>query len=392
MFPSYCMVMDVTDLAVMPPVMSREFLKRAERVQSSPDPDTATAQTVQIMCRLIHESALDPLVKGCASDSVAQYRGGPLYAGLGLDPFQNPLAMAESCWWWAKHNLHFVHHTKLIYAWLNERDQLQLLISPDVLLRMPARGKKMVGDCAIYTMLVSAFLEALGIGWDLMTLAVNPAQPDVYSHVFPRAILPDGRRIPMDASHGKYPGWQVPAEHTFRLQAWDASGAPVQDTAQYSGLHDYVPARKANWFGLGDDLDSGGDYVSPDVTIPPITVATGSQLGYDPTGAPIVAPDLSSLSPGASYPAGSFTVPSQSDSTAWAAAIRDAAKAGLTLAELNAIPAGTVISPNGQIIRQAAGYPVGTSTSLTTSLTGTNVLMWGAVLLGGVFLVSQLRR
>ena len=177
------------------------------------------------MCNLIHESAKDPLISQYALEAVRQWRGGAQFASTGQDALSDPLAIAESIWWWCKHSMTFVHHSKQILVWLGERDQLQLLIEPSVLVRMNA----MEGDCAIYSMLICAMLEALGIDWELQTLATNPGQPDIYNHVFLRVVLPDGRRIPFDCSHGKYPGWRVPENNVLRSQVWDESGAAIPD-------------------------------------------------------------------------------------------------------------------------------------------------------------------
>ena len=202
---------------------------RVDRYQShiDTDPDRATAQTVELMCRIIDRAAGDPVLKAAARDAVRRFKGGLLYWLSRRDPFLHPGAIAESVWWWAKHVLKFVHHDGLIQVWFNERDQLQLLIGPDLLLRM----EKPRGDCAIYTMLECAMLRALGVGFEIVTLAVNPNEPEIFSHVYPRAILPDGGRLALDASHGSYPGWHVPAEHTLRLQVFDERGNPVMDAA-----------------------------------------------------------------------------------------------------------------------------------------------------------------
>jgi len=77
-------------------------------------------------------------------------------------------------------------------AWLGESDQMQLLISPDVLLRS---GRK-VGDCAIYSELACALLACNGVDYEFVTVAVNPSQPEVFSHVYVYAVLPDGRALP----------------------------------------------------------------------------------------------------------------------------------------------------------------------------------------------------
>jgi hypothetical protein len=49
--------------------------------------------------------------------------------------------------------------------------------------------------------------------------------------VFPRVHLADNFALPMDASHGRYPGWSVPRRDIQRMQVWDMSGNPVSATA-----------------------------------------------------------------------------------------------------------------------------------------------------------------
>jgi hypothetical protein len=216
------------------------------RVQSAPDSFGATRQTVEVMCQQIRDSARDPMVQRAALNCARAFRGGPLY--IGRDPLHDPAALAESCWWWAKHYIRFVHHEALIRQWLNEANQLQLLISPDVLVRMEDRK----GDCAIFTSLVCAFLSCLGVDWEIVTVAANPAEPGVFSHVYARAVLPGFLRLALDASHGKYPGWQVPQAHSTRTQVWDMQGRPVEDRdSRWSGLHSY--------HGLGDDSTTLND-------------------------------------------------------------------------------------------------------------------------------------
>jgi len=367
--------------------MSPEFLRRAIHTPASNDPDRATAQTVEQMCRQIRTSAQDPLVQRCAHAAVEQFRGGPLWAIAGIDPFSDAgssnaavndatrsQAIVESCFWWAKHNLHFVHHDELIYVLLGEVGQLQLLISPDVLVRM----NHMEGDCAIYTMVVCAMLEVLNVPWEIVTLAVNPQEPEIFGHVFARAILSDGRRLPLDASHGVYPGWQVPAQEIQRLQVWDESGSPIADQgARFGGLHNYVRRRG---FGTYTCDESDPPICTDDTTGQAVSMYDPlTQLYTTVSAAPIDA-------------SGNVTVPSQSSSQ-WPAALAALTKAGLTLAEINAIQPGTVVGANGQILRQAAGYavPVGTSVSLTGGSGGT-LLAIGALAIGLVLVLSMSRK
>jgi len=71
-------------------------------------------------------------------------------------------------------------------------------------------------------------------------------------------------------------------------------------------------------------------------------------------------------SSGSPYSGPVYTAPSQ-NSAQWATFAAQLAKSGLTLAEINSIQPGTVVSANGAILRQNPGYavPVGSSLSLT---------------------------
>lgn len=199
--------------------------------------EEATARTVAVLCDQIKTSALDPAVIDTARLAVRQFRGGPLYRGG--DPLGDPLALALSCWWWARHGITFEHHDAQARRLGDDPELLQLAISPDVTVRMENRR----GDCAVYTAVICSLLEALGVRWEIVTVAVNPREPGVYSHVYPRAILPIGRlaldAIPASAG----PGWQVPTAHISKLQVWDAAGRPVADAeSRFTGLHAYESA------------------------------------------------------------------------------------------------------------------------------------------------------
>ncbi|MES2124071.1 MAG: hypothetical protein V4503_05225, partial [Gemmatimonadota bacterium] len=58
-----------------------------------------------------------------------------------------------------------------------------------------------------------------GIPCKFCTVAASEIAPDQYSHVYTVAY-PNGERVPMDTSHGKYFGWQAP--NWFRRQEWVA--------------------------------------------------------------------------------------------------------------------------------------------------------------------------
>ena len=389
-----------------PPILSREFLKRAQRVPAAADPDEATAQTVRIMAGHIKRSAEDPVVQAWAMQAVKQWRGGLGFASTGRDPFADPGAIAESCWWFAKHYMKFVHHSKQILDWFNERDQLQLLIEPSVLVRM----KSWEGDCAIYTMLICAMLRCLGVQYEMQTLGTSPYKPDIYNHVFLRCVLPDGRRVPLDASHGTYPGWMVPDNNITRSQVWDSDGNPINDEAQFQGLHNYMPTPNP-WWNRGLGQDDGTDLSSQDIA----SLIGSSNLDATGTAIPtgVSLQDVQATStlplasetvvPGTNYNAaynpatglytagGAYVAPSQS-SAAWAAFAAQATRAGVTLAELGTIQPGQAVLPNGTIVSVPPGSSVAATFGNLFSGTNANtLLMIGAVGVGFILLMSMAR-
>jgi hypothetical protein len=236
-------------------------------VWSSEDPTEATHETVQYMCSLIADSLADGIVQRATANAL---RVEWVMSGEGS---RSPV----SIWFWVKRNLRFVHHSKLLVAWLNAPNELQLLIRPDALLKM----REPKGDCAVYTCLVCAMLDCCGLPWEIVTVAVDPRNPGIYSHVYPRVILGDGRRVVLDASHGKYPGWEVPDAHVSAKQVWDREGNPIEDedppARGYAGLHgmDYLYGG-ADSRGLGQDTcDDSGCYDTSGGSSDPIITSSG---------------------------------------------------------------------------------------------------------------------
>jgi len=336
-------------------VDSAEFRRRAPRVELSDDSDTATVQTVRAMCDQIKTASNDPLVRRAALSAALHFKGGPLRSAVAMTDAQ---MRADSCWWWCKHFLRFKHHSTMFEAWSSElgdpHRKLQLLISPDVLVRM----RSMEGDCAIYTMMICAMLRALGLPYQIMTLAVDPSQPDVMTHVCARVVLPDGVET-LDASHGQYPGWQVPAEHTMRLWVFDANGKLTEEKQgpMFSGLHAYRPRRfRARVRGMGAMVcDESGCYDDGTGTSSGIDLSQYYPLGTSIT--PGTVP-VTAATPGA--PAGGF------NTTAFFG----------NLANAWTKIAGQVIAPQQTISRGPGGQ------LLITGPASANIPTAGAALLG----------
>jgi hypothetical protein len=363
-------------------------------VAASSDPDTATAQTIAIMCGHVRKASSDEVVKQTAGRAAQQF------AGLAGTDGQDAYSLVTAAFWWCKVFVKFVHHELIIRQHLGEAGHLQGLISPEILVRM----QQPEGDCAIFTECVCAFLRVFGISYEIITVAVNPQEPESFSHVYLYAVLPDGTRMPIDASHGGYPGWQVPSSHVSRRQVWDAAGNPIADQgSRFDGLHNYGLRG-----GLGDVCDpSAPDF---DLSACDLLSAAGQlvacsdgTMAASAAGCPapaivgnsVLCSDGVTWAPSAaSCPSGqgsiAYTAPSgtpANNSAQWAAFSTALLKSGLTLAEIQAIQPGTVVSANGAILRQSTGVSVGTS--LGTMSTST-LLIGGVVIL--VLLMSMGKR
>ena len=182
-----------------------------ERHPAAEDSDSATSQTIELMCRYIRESTDDPAIRLAAQYAWQHFGGGS----------PDPAMKAWAVFWFVKHNVKFVVDEAPMFR-LGEANQQDLLISPSVLIRMRDPQE----DCDGFTMLGAALLKALDVPFVIVTIAAGPDDPSRWPHVFLMAMLSTGP-LPIDASHGSGPGWMVPAAHTFRWQAWGEDGQAV---------------------------------------------------------------------------------------------------------------------------------------------------------------------
>lgn len=117
--------------------------------------------------------------------------------------------------------------------------------------------------------------------------------------------------------------------------------------------------RSSSLAGLGDPCNSG----DPDYD-PLVCAELGAGAGVlPPPVTPISLPPVAVTTP--SGPQVGYAAPPVSDTAAWANFAATLAKSGMTLAEINAIQPGTVVSANGAILRQSTGLPVPVTTSNT---------------------------
>jgi len=186
------------------------------------DHQSATRQTIERMGELALRSRAGLAVEITAM----QIRNGAV-----VRPGPRPITECEGVWWFLRRSLRFVHDAESLAALLNAGDDLELLIEPELLLRMSAP----FGDCDEYAMAAAALVLNLGLEAELVTMAVEPLRPWRWSHVFAQAVLPCGRRFVLDPTpHASRPGWVVPFHRRYRVQEWDLSGRPIR-TGGYEG-------------------------------------------------------------------------------------------------------------------------------------------------------------
>lgn len=246
--------------------MLHEDRVQLERYPAAEDTDTATSQTVDLMCRYIRESSDDPVIQQAAGWTHSHFGGNS----------EDPAMKAWAAFWFVKHQVRFCVDEAPMMR-LGRPNEQDLLIAPSVLIRM----QDPAGDCDDFTMLTCALLKALGVPFVIVTIAASPDDPGRWSHVFCMAMLAGGP-IPLDTSHGSGPGWMVPAAHTFRWQCWDENGKPVSvPRPRKHSLNGWE--RPGAGYGLGQadpsiDPESGLPYTD----VSPIAASLPSSTSYDP--------------------------------------------------------------------------------------------------------------
>ena len=265
---------------------------------------------------------------------------------------------------------------------MGDGNELQLLIAPEALLHM----ERPKGDCAVFTTLVCALLDCLAIPWEIVTVAVDPRQPGIYSHVYARAVLEDGRRLPLDASHGAYPGWEVPRSRASAVQVWDEDGNPIEDQdSGYRGLHG-VNTMHRSFYGEFSGL--GDDFAALEPTVDTSTVDINDLIPDDSTfGTQPPASDMLNLS-----------VPATAPATSSAASTAATTSALSKLASQWTSIFGQVVAPTTQYVKNAdgsvslvtpAGSSAGTSLLASSSITPTTMLVVAALGVAALLLLSK---
>lgn len=184
---------------------------------TSDDPDEQVKDTIGLMTQYALEDASTIDIRRDAARACNV---------LGLD--SSPESRCASLWQWVKNKIRFQEDQHLAAplerAGLSAKDYpvVEVLVRPvDI-----SRGAQN-GDCDDFSMYLASLLTAAAIPCSFVTVAADSHQPQNFSHVYV-AAYPNGNRIPLDASHGQAPGWEVP--RYTRRQEW-----PVTTVGEYGG-------------------------------------------------------------------------------------------------------------------------------------------------------------
>jgi hypothetical protein len=343
------------------------------------------------MCGHVRQSAADPYIQRLAGELWNSAAG----AGTG-DPIGD---LAQTVWLWAKVNIKFVLDEIQLSQLLN-RQATDFLISPLIMIH---RGRKQ-GDCDCFSMMIAALLTCMGVPWRFATIKCDSRDTKRWSHIYLCVDLSSGARLPLDASHGKFCGWEVPARDVTEYAEWDCNGSRLPTRLAPVPMGDYAPARLPlrSWGmgACGDCLDSDGD----------------SCLTYDTSGCSVIsgtptAPIDATASAIAACGGSSSCLASLYNSTAAApgsdAVITNPFSSGGVNPNVLANDIGSLLGqvtktvgglvspmvtyrlPNGTIVTAPAGSVAGTALSSVGGFSGSTLLLMGGAALLLVMLMGK---
>jgi hypothetical protein len=179
-------------------------------------PDDPDAQ-VKITVRRLIENALreyqSPIIEQCAAEALANGGGDPI----------------QGVWAAVKPYIRFRQDYDIAQDLQvddpRKRSIVETIIPPVAqawLIKMRGAG---VGDCDCFTGYAIALLLALGVPTYMCTVSAEGERPWEFSHIYIVAY-PNGQRVPMDISHGPYPGWECP--NLGRKREWPVSAEALR--------------------------------------------------------------------------------------------------------------------------------------------------------------------
>lgn len=202
-------------------------------------PDQQVAQTIGVMRSRVREDAQQPWFKARAAQLI----------GAG-----DEIAAVRAAHQHARQGIRFVQDEENAsgIAGLNPAQVVEVIVRPVDMARY-VDGRVAQGDCDDFSMYTAALLESQGIPCAFATVAADGRDPGQYSHVYcvayPRNERGERVRVPVDASHGQYCGWEVP-NRFGKYKEWPVSGSMVE--MLFAGLLSSLAAIWVyHWFKRG---------------------------------------------------------------------------------------------------------------------------------------------
>lgn len=188
---------------------------RFQAHQLAGDPDTQVGQTISIMRERVAQDCADPWF-------VARAKGV-------IDPWAGQVEKTEQVWAHVHGAIKFtrdeatgVRSDGLSIGGGDPNQVVEVIIRPVDMARYIDQGIA-IGDCDDFSMYLAAMLKAVGVDCAFCTVAASGQAPNQFSHVYVVAYPELGQRVPCDASHGEYCGWEY-GQGSERRMEW-----PVYD-------------------------------------------------------------------------------------------------------------------------------------------------------------------
>ena len=272
------------------------------RYNASEDPDTGTAETVDLMERAAIEDSISPQVWSATRQALA-------------GQVKTKVDTCRAIYSWIASRIHFRSDDPVLKSLLGLDNELDLLIRPARLLTMQRPAE----DCDGFTMLACSMLLCAGVPCEIVTIKADPEDPGRFSHVYCQAILQDGP-LPMDCSqaaqHGYPIGWEAP--DYIERKTWGIL------KPQEKGMHGYA--------GLGQGCSDNDPACTSDFGIPGVGGSPGIDLGTNPAATPAAGAPFN-----------------------WNAIAQILTQGGVNIAKMASTPVGYVQYPNGTVANYGAG-------------------------------------
>jgi len=191
---------------LLQPANSSAYPNAHSQIIPLPDGDAGTGVTVEHMIALVESGKKDQAVIRTAGQIV---RSVPQF---------NRVAEATAVFQWARRNIRFTSDVKGVET-----------------LRAPAETIAAgVGDCDDYVILICALLGAIGHSMRIVTVASDPRDPSVFTHVFPEDYI-RGNWLALDAAR-RNPSIGKRPSRIFRVRVWQMDGGYQDlDPREYLG-------------------------------------------------------------------------------------------------------------------------------------------------------------